>query len=247
MLSYSVTYANNSAESPWRTVARSAWGSTSFLSPNQSQAARAGDTVLISGGIYWETGNPQGGRFTVSLNPANSGTLAQPIIFREVGSVEIRLTAGVRGGMIGSNGRHSIIWDNFIIDDYYGGSTSDTGPVVFSGNCRNCQIINCLDLNHNGDTTDIIPFGAYITGNEVIGRVPAPAILDAAVGSDDPQVRIWISGTLGATYWLESTTELLSSKLNILTNVLLRTSRSLVLGSNHLDNSGTFYRAISEE
>jgi len=34
--------------------------------------------------------------------------------------------------------------------------------------------IDILDLNHNGSTTDVIPAGAYITGNERIGRTTAP-------------------------------------------------------------------------
>ncbi len=71
--------------------------------------------------------------------------------------------------------------------------------------------VDPLDLNRNGNTTDIIPVGAYITGNEVIGRVPAPAILEASVGPEDQQVRIGISGTIGATYRLESATELVPS------------------------------------
>jgi len=144
------TYESNSATSPWRTIGRAAWGSTSYTSPNAAQAAKSGDVVQIAEGIYWETGNPSGGRFTVSLNPANNGTAASPIIFRGVGNVSIRMQRGFRGGMIGCEGRNYIIWDNFQIDDYYGGSTSDTGPVVFSGNARHCQLINSTVKGHPG-------------------------------------------------------------------------------------------------
>ena len=96
-----VTYAANSSSNPWKTIGRAAWGSTSYASPNTSQAAQAGDTVLISAGIYWENGSSPGSRFTVSLNPANSGTSASPIIFRGVGLVYVRMNSGYRGAMIG--------------------------------------------------------------------------------------------------------------------------------------------------
>ena len=42
----SVTYAENSSARPWATLGRAAWGSTNRSSPNASQAAQAGDTVL---------------------------------------------------------------------------------------------------------------------------------------------------------------------------------------------------------
>jgi hypothetical protein len=144
------TYESNSATAPWRTIGRAAWGSTSYTSPNAAQAAKPGDVVEISEGIYWETGNPSGGRFSVSLNPVNNGTAASPIIFRGVGDVFVRMQRGFRGGMIGCEGRSYIIWDNFQIDDYYGGSTSDTGPVVFSANARHCQLINSTVKGHPG-------------------------------------------------------------------------------------------------
>jgi hypothetical protein len=144
------SYENNSAGSPWRSIGRAAWGSTSYTSPNAGQAAKPGDVVEIAGGIYWETGDPNGGRHSVSLNPANNGTAGSPIIFRGVGKVYVRMQRGYRGGMIGCAGRNYIIWDNFQIDDYYGGSTSDTGPVVFSNNASRCQLINSTVTGHPG-------------------------------------------------------------------------------------------------
>ena len=32
--------------------------------------------------------------------------------------------------------------------------------------------LDVLDLNKNGSTSDRITIGAYITGNEIIGRIP---------------------------------------------------------------------------
>jgi len=144
------SYESNSGSSPWRTIGRAAWGSTSYDSPNATQAARAGDVVQIAAGVYWESGARDGNRGTVSLNPANSGTAAAPITFRGIGMVYVRMQAGYRGGMIGCNDRQHIIWDNFQIDDYYGGSTSDTGPVIFTWGARYCQIINSDIKGHPG-------------------------------------------------------------------------------------------------
>lgn len=144
-----VSYADNNRTRPWRTIGRAAWGSLDRAAPIPGQAAQAGDTVIVAAGIYWENGDRDGGRFTVSLNPVNNGIAGNPITFRGEGLVYIRMNAGYRGGMIGSQGRDYIIWDHFQIDDYYGGSTSDTGPVVFSGS-NHCQILNCDIQGHRG-------------------------------------------------------------------------------------------------
>ena len=144
------TYANNGSSSPWRTIGRASWGSTNYASPNSSQAAQAGDTVLIAAGIYWENGDPNGNRWSVALNPANTGTPGNPITFRGVGLVYVRLNSGIRGPMIGcASARNYIIWDNFQINDYYGGSQPDTGPVVFVGS-NHCQLINSDVQGHSG-------------------------------------------------------------------------------------------------
>lgn len=144
------TYTSNDAGHPWRTIGRAAWGSTSRNSPNTSEAARAGDTVLVAAGTYWENGTTGGNRFTVTLNPANNGTAGNLITFRGVGNVYVRLNNTYRGAMIGCEGRSHIVWDHFIIDDTYGGSMSDTGPVVFSSNATFCQLINSTVTGHNG-------------------------------------------------------------------------------------------------
>lgn len=136
--------AQNSA-TPWLTIGRACWGSTN--DPNNVNAAtavQAGDTVSVAAGTYWENGltDAQGANgWTVALNPANSGTVGNPITFQGVGDVYIRLNENARGPMIGSYNRDYIIWDNFIVDDYYGGSKPDTGPVSFS-DCSYCQLIN---------------------------------------------------------------------------------------------------------
>lgn len=140
------TYAQaQSSATPWLTIGRACWGSTNDPnSVNAGTAAQAGDTVSVAAGTYWENGLTlaQGAdRFTVALNPANSGTVGNPITFQGAGDVYIRLLLDARGPMIGSNGRDYIYWDNFIIDDYYGGSLNDTGPVSLY-NCASCHVTN---------------------------------------------------------------------------------------------------------
>lgn len=143
------SYAKNSENSPWRTIGRAAWGSTSYAAPNGSQAAQAGDVVLVSAGVYWEGGDAGGDRFTVSLNPVNNGLPGKPITFRGDGAVHIRLLASYRGAMIGCASRDYIVWDHFVIDDYYGGSKEDTGPVVFYLS-HHCEIVNSEVIAHRG-------------------------------------------------------------------------------------------------
>jgi len=144
------SYASNDAGHPWRSIGRAAKGSANYNSPNASEAARAGDTVFVEAGTYWENGTTSGGRFTVTLNPINNGTAGNLITFRGVGNVYVRLNSSYRGAMIGCEGRNYIVWDHFIIDDTFGGSTSDTGPVVFSSNSNYCQLINSTVQGHNG-------------------------------------------------------------------------------------------------
>lgn len=152
--------AQNSS-TPWATIGRAAWGTTNPNSPNASLAAQAGDTVLISAGTYTTDGITSGGRFDVALNPANDGTAGNPITFRGVGTVNIGMTSGHTGPVIGAEDRDYIIWDNVRIDDANCGSVSDTGPVVFWGSTGS-QLLNSTIVgtfqswadNYNGIRTE---------------------------------------------------------------------------------------------
>lgn len=152
------TYAVNSATQPWCTIMRAARGSTTYNTAVASQAAQPGDVVLIQAGIYWENGQVgEYARFSVHLNPINNGTSSAPITFRGVGDVHIRMNAGFRGGTIGCSNRNYIIWDNFKIDDYYQGSTGDTGPVVFNAT-EYCQLLNSDIQGRPGDCNTANPY-----------------------------------------------------------------------------------------
>jgi nitrous oxidase accessory protein NosD len=146
------TYAANVAGSPWCTVGRAAWGSTSYAAQVSAQAAAAGDVVLITAGTYTTAGNtsPTGCRWLVALNPANSGTSGNLITFQGQGTVNITLASGSFGPTIGADNRSYISWDNVRIDDSTaaGLSCADTGPVVLH-DTTGSKIINSTIKGQN--------------------------------------------------------------------------------------------------
>lgn len=124
----SVTYAGNSAATPWRTLGRAVWGSTSIGSPNSAEAARAGDVVSVAAGTYG-TSAATNSRVTPIYNPVNSGTSSAPITIRAVGDVYLTASAGAQP-IIGTLSRSYIVWDGFILNEANIPTTADTGPVV---------------------------------------------------------------------------------------------------------------------
>ena len=151
----SVSYADNSESTPWRTLGRAVWGSTSRTSPSTSEAARAGDVVIVRGGPFTSPASNE--RYVPAFNPANSGNANNPITFRAEGRVELR-TSGGSGPVIGAYARNYIRWEgNFFIDESNAPVHSDTGPVVIwetTGTVVDgCHIqgrpTNYVD-NHNG-------------------------------------------------------------------------------------------------
>jgi hypothetical protein len=129
----SVTWANNGPSAPWRTIGRAAWGSTDRAAPNTSQAAQAGDRVVIAAGTYQSSlGTGLTGRWQVLYQAVNSGTAGNPITFEASGSVAIR--APTWGGpAIGTWNRNYIVWSGpFLIDETYIRTVPDTGPAVLS-------------------------------------------------------------------------------------------------------------------
>lgn len=123
----STTYAANGPSSPWATIGRAAWGSSSRSSPDTSQAAQAGDTVIVRTGTYTTTGTNT--RYTPAYNPVNSGTAGNPITFQTEGAVVLRYSSGI-GPVIGTNARNYITWRGFTVDEALAPAASDTGPVV---------------------------------------------------------------------------------------------------------------------
>lgn len=146
-----VSYAENNAQQPWRTIGRAAWGSTNRSSPNAAQAAQAGDTVIVHEGTYSTSGT--GSRWGVAYHTANSGQAGAPIVFQADGPVVLTLTSS-RGPVIGASGydgprRDYITWRGFTVFEANAPSTPDTGVAVLAGTIGS-TIEDCV-LDGNGD------------------------------------------------------------------------------------------------
>lgn len=115
-----VSWAANSAAAPWRTIGRAAWGSANRAAPNASEAARAGDTVIVRAGTYLASAT--GDRRIPWFNPVNSGTQGAPIVFRAEG--QVTLWPGVtQSGVARAGGARSIqlAADASTVNDFYAG------------------------------------------------------------------------------------------------------------------------------
>ncbi|RLA57202.1 MAG: hypothetical protein DRR04_13320, partial [Gammaproteobacteria bacterium] len=112
------------------TIGRAVWGSTSRNSPNPSQAASAGDTVIVRAGVY-STSQGTGERYDPIYNPVNDGTANNEIVIIADGRVTLESDTSGRGEpVIGTYGRNYITWDGFFIDESNVHTKADTGPVV---------------------------------------------------------------------------------------------------------------------
>jgi hypothetical protein len=117
----------------WKTIGRSAWGSTNRAAPSSGEAAAAGDTTLIAAGTYDYAGTISD-RWDAVYNPVNAGTLGNPITFQAPSGPVILTGAAAEAPAIGSDGRDYITWTgNFSIDEATWLCTPDTGPVVLHG------------------------------------------------------------------------------------------------------------------
>lgn len=92
-----------------------------------TQVALAGDHVYVAAGTYNAAGS--GNRFISALNPANSGSSGNPIVFEAVGSVNLGLSSST-GPIVGCSARDYITWIGFSVDEASGTSEADTGSTV---------------------------------------------------------------------------------------------------------------------
>jgi hypothetical protein len=188
----SVSYAQNSQSSPWATIGRAAWGSTSRGAPNPGEAARAGDVVHVAAGTYRTVGG--GGRYEVAYNPANSGSQGNPIVFQAEGTVTLAYTSGA-GPMFGAYGPDYITWRGFTVNEAEALSLPDTGPVVLVDSVgsviENCTIIglgnNGRQDNYTGIRIDSSP-GTIARGNRIANFL--------GYGRNSAGIEVYYSGQL---------------------------------------------------
>lgn len=134
--------ASNASGSPWCTVGRAAWGNATRATPSASEAASAGDVVLVTAGTYDTTQGSQNDNDT-TYNPANSGTAGNLIEFRAVGAVVLTLSGGTWGSVIGASSRNYIKWNGFTIDEANARTQMDSGTVVVESS-TGVVITNCV-------------------------------------------------------------------------------------------------------
>lgn len=187
----SVSYANNSATNPWASIGRAAWGSTNRNSPNTSEAARAGDLVIVRAGTYTTTG--ANSRILPAYNPANSGSSGSPITFQAEGTVVLTYSGGV-GPVIGSLERTFITWKGFTINEVNAPSTPDTGPVVVwdsrGSSIENCTIVGRGNIQREDNYPGIrieASMDILIRGNRVSNFHP---------GDNSPAIQLYRSGRI---------------------------------------------------
>ncbi len=82
------TYSEVAAGAYWATPTRAVYGSTDPSSPSASEAAAAGDTVIVESGTY--TVEAQFDRFIPALECENSGSSGSPITLKCEGTVTLQ-------------------------------------------------------------------------------------------------------------------------------------------------------------
>lgn len=145
------TVAASGGSLPWATIGRAAWGSTSRSSPNASEAAAAGDVVLVSGGTYavaavGATQTDGTARFEIAYGPANSGTAGNLITFYCTSTVTLTVSSGF-GPIIGAHSKNYIRWQGPFSVTHSG--VPDTGPAVLADSIGS-EFIG-LTINAAGD------------------------------------------------------------------------------------------------
>jgi hypothetical protein len=154
-----------SAATPWATVGRALWGSTTRGTPNTAEAAAAGDTVVVAAGTYSTAGLNLSGwggpsvRLTPLYNPVNEGSSGLPITIQVATGATVRLTHSSTGPTIGCGDRNYIIWDGFTLNTSTAPRSGDTGPVTLGGNNDSTHAVYCEARNLTIEGTNIADDG----------------------------------------------------------------------------------------
>lgn len=129
-----VSYVANSAQAPWRSLDRALRGTRRPNPPIASEAAQAGDVVLVAAGRYTARGT--GLRYEPAFNPINDGNSANPIVIRAQGRVDLAhdcanaCERAASGPVLGTLGRQYIHWFGFHVDENDVTIHPDTGSTV---------------------------------------------------------------------------------------------------------------------
>ena len=148
--------------SKWATLMRAVNGSATRSSPNTSEAAQAGDTVLVeygTNGIY-DASAADGTRNVPAFIVRNDGSSGSWIVIKgdTTGgqTITLRSTNGT-GPVAGFYTNNYVEWNSFYIDESYVNSEPDTGPFVIwdsdSTRTFNIEILGDdkdFGDNHNG-------------------------------------------------------------------------------------------------
>jgi hypothetical protein len=193
----STTWANNSASSPWRTIGRAAWGSTSRTSPNPNEAARAGDTVIVRAGTY--AGQATGQRYEPTYNVVNQGTAGNPIVFQAEGLVQLTHTGTLGGPAIGVYNRDYVTWRGFTVDEATARAQGDSGPAVIwysnGSSIEDCDIDGNGNPGWNDNHTGIriVESTNVVVRNNRVTSLQTSEIQNAANGS---AIQVYYSGAV---------------------------------------------------
>jgi hypothetical protein len=153
------------ATHPFLTIARAVCGSQDCInSPNAAIAAKAGDTVIVASGTYYQS-RTNNDRFLSVLQPANSGTAGNPLTIKAQTQYGVVITYAVgvtgRGPLIGAYERNYVSWDGVVVQEVLVNNMTDTGPVVFAAGSANnrstgdvLQNSEVIGVDDNGSIND---------------------------------------------------------------------------------------------
>lgn len=185
------TRANNSPTTPWATVQRALTGAANECTTNASEAAQAGDTVVVSAGTYTES-SPSVcgvGNVTPTFRPINSGSSGSRITIQCVTDRACTLrTTGGNGPTFGVEDVDYITWRGFVAEadpeNGYNVPRNDTG-VVTVYNCESCifeyNTIGAGGTSANKYIWPMNPNGAIATAIAITGADGAsPTVFTSA-------------------------------------------------------------------
>jgi len=162
-----------------------------YCSPQTAmQNAVAGDTAYFRGGTYPITGTRTA--YHGLLEPSNSGTLANPIIFmaynNEIPIISVNCTSSDNQCVaIGTNSKDYITWDGFTITTsnnkaagiFLGGQKTSVGPVfknsIVTGGSLPVSTADNYDLTRMENTVNAVYHNNIISGLTSTNRASNPS------------------------------------------------------------------------